>query len=615
MCRTDTVSSRAHQLALLLVATGTFVSLSFAQVSQGQISWSHVGGTAVASGLAGRAGGAVRGVWYSADGARLFVRTATGRIFETADLERWQLNRDEVLPLNPGASQVSGGRIYSLRGGNLFSSSTGGKVWINLTGFNGQSVVGGGANVLAENPRNSQELTIGNASGLWRSADGGLTWQGLNDGLPNLPLARLLTPRTALLQDGSAITVEAGTWVPTEVSPVEGELRLKAAQKLGTAVSVVAMSVTAQQDSVAYAGTPDGRLFASHDGGATWLESPRAASGLVSRIWLDNDRADVALAIAGNRLFRTINGGGFWDDVTGSMPEMQLRSVTADRSASVLYAATDRGVFTAKLSLNDAGASAGNWASVSQDLPSGPAVDVHYNVDGTLTAALEGYGVFEAAAPHRTRAVRLLNGADLTVRPAAPGSLVSVVGAELLTARSGEMLYPVLGASSSGTQLQVPFESGVGIVTLALESGSDRWTLPLTVKESAPALFVDSDGSPLVLDADSGLVIDPRTALHAGARVQLLATGLGKVNPDWPTGVPAPLDSPPAVRGSVSAFLDGVPVEVTRATLAPGYVGYYTVELQLPKFVNRGASELVLTMNAEQSNKVKLYLEPSPAGN
>ena len=65
------------------------------------------------------------------------------------------------------------------------------------------------------------------------------------------------------------------------------------------------------------------------------------------------------------------------------------------------------------------------------------------------------------------------------------------------------------------------------------------------------------------------------------------------------------------VAGTVTAFLDGRPTEVTRASLAPGYVGYYIVEMQIPAIVNRGASELQIVMNGAGSNSVKLSLEPN----
>jgi uncharacterized protein (TIGR03437 family) len=113
----------------------------------------------------------------------------------------------------------------------------------------------------------------------------------------------------------------------------------------------------------------------------------------------------------------------------------------------------------------------------------------------------------------------------------------------------------------------------------------------------------------MVLDAASGLVIDSGTPIRAGSTIQVLATGLGRVSPDWPTNVPAPVDSPPSVIAPVTAFLDGTPIRVTSATLAPTLIGSYVVELQIPAIVNRGATELRLVVNNEESNRVKLWLD------
>jgi uncharacterized protein (TIGR03437 family) len=283
----------------------------------------------------------------------------------------------------------------------------------------------------------------------------------------------------------------------------------------------------------------------------------------------------------------------------------------------VVYLATDRGVFAGTLSLNDAGAAAPKWTAAARDLPAAPAWDVILNADNTLTVALDGYGVFESPAPHRTRNIRAVSGADLTDRAAAPGSLVSVLGAKVDIVRNQGVSYPVLASSEQSSQVQVPFEARSGSFSLALEGTNERWTVPLTIRDTAPAIFVDGEGSPLILDAASGLVLDPKIAVYAGSTVQVLATGLGKVTPEWLTGVPAPVDSPPpSVNGTVTAFLDGRQIEVTRAVLAPGYIGYYLVELQIPPIVNRGASELRIVMNGEESNRVKLYLEPNlPASN
>ena len=49
---------------------------------------------------------------------------------------------------------------------------------------------------------------------------------------------------------------------------------------------------------------------------------------------------------------------------------------------------------------------------------------------------------------------------------------------------------------------------------------------------------------------------------------------------------------------------------VTRATLAPGYVGFYIVEGQVPKLVNSGPAELYLEVEGQPSNHVRVYIEP-----
>jgi uncharacterized protein (TIGR03437 family) len=619
MCLRDTsVTFRIIIARNYVVAAGLLMTC----VASGQTTdWKRVAGTTINEGLAGAASGPVDAVWYAPGGRGLLAQTQSGRIFETDDFVHWRLNTTASAPSGANVATVStisppedaakiqaaAGRLYAAGASNLYASEDDGQTWLNLTGFNNRSVIGGGFGSLAISPANSQEISAANEAGVWRSLDGGLSWQSLNEDLPNLMVRKLIGRRTVALADGTVVDVSAGSWTPVEGSDPELALRQRFSAALHADVSAAT-----QAGTVAYAGTSDGRVLVSRDNGATWVNSSgsgTAGTG-IARIWVDGERPDVALVASGSRLFRTVNGGLFWDEVTGALPPAPIHGIAADRSAGVVYVATDRGVYADNISLNDAGGTAGNWTSVARDLPVAPAWDVVLNPDDTLTVALDGYGVFESPAPWRTRTVRLVSGADLTDRAAAPGSLVSVLGAKVATVSNQGVAYPVLASSDQSSQLQVPFEAVVGTFSLALEGTSDRWTVPLTVKDAAPAIFVDADGSPLVLDAASGLVLDPKIAVSAGSTVQILATGLGKVTPDWPTGVPAPLDTPPAVAGTVTAFLDGRQIQVTRAVLAPGYVGYYLVELQIPAIVNRGASEFRIVMNGEESNRVKLYLEP-----
>jgi uncharacterized protein (TIGR03437 family) len=50
-------------------------------------------------------------------------------------------------------------------------------------------------------------------------------------------------------------------------------------------------------------------------------------------------------------------------------------------------------------------------------------------------------------------------------------------------------------------------------------------------------------------------------------------------------------------------------VQVTRATLVPGFIGFYLIELQLPGIVNAGQLELFLTADGVESNRVQMVIE------
>lgn len=585
----------------------------------GDVAWKRIGGTTIHRGLAGPSTGPVRSLWYNERGAGLTVETASGRILESVDFQHWRMNGSELRAAQPvelatGATVPEAGariqqatnRLYAVGSGNLYASDDTGRSWLNLTGFNGRSIIGDGFTAFAVSPDDPKDISASNSFGVWRSRDGGMSWHSLNDDLPNLPVRRLTGRRSLLLDDDSQVLLESGVWKPASSALADQEAALIArVTRAG-----IRVSAAAQAAGTLYSGSADGNLYASVDNGANWTLAPQSTGAPVERIWVDQERPQSALAIAGFRIFRTVNGGLFWDDVTGLLPQTRIHAVAADRSAGVIYTATERGVFTGTLSLDDAGPAATNWRSINRNLPAAAAWDLRLNPDNTLTVALDGYGVFETQAPHRSRAVRLVNAADLSERAAAPGSLLTILNAGVAQAVAGRLNYPVIATSEQSSQLQVPFETGAGAYQIALSGTEGRWMVPVNVKDASPAIFVDSEGSPLMVDSPSGLVMDTNVAVRAGASVSLLATGLGRVTPEWPAGVPAPLEAPPVVAGSVTAWLDGIPVEVVRATLAPGYVGYYLVELRLPRIVNRGATDLRLVMNREESNHVRLFIEP-----
>jgi uncharacterized protein (TIGR03437 family) len=489
---------------------------------------------------------------------------------------------------------------------------------------------------------NPEEIAVATDQGVFRSADAGKSWTSLNDGLPNLPVARLLN----LPEGDQGVRIEltgnlAAEWPPGEKQAwlaadnrdVVTEARLRAAlgallpgATAGTTITAIAVT-----GNTVYAGTADGQLRASSDRGQTWQTYAATGSGRVTRIWVNPADARVALAVFGAtpagatvldqraHILHTINGGVVWDNLTTNLPDVAVHGVTADAASGAIYVATDVGVFAGYADLGSLGGTP-NWTSLA-GLPSASAVDVMLDAQGNqLWAAIEGFGVYATLAPHRYLDPKVVSAADLVSRAVAPGSLISILGAQVAAARAGDVTIPVLSSSPSASQLQVPFDVRGNSLLLSATSQSATSTAtaagagwafaPLTVAAAAPAIFIGPDGTPMLLDGDSGVMLDAMTPGHTGGRIQILASGLGRVTPDWPAGLAAPAENPPRVAGTVQVYLDRSPVEVTRAVLAPGYVGLYLVEITVPKIVNYGPAELYIDSGGAVSNRVRVYIEP-----
>ena len=621
-------TSWAAALLLLAAAEGA--------LAQMRPDWRRVGSPSVELALASAATGPIGQVWFSPDGRQLFARTRAGRTFITTDFETWSPVLGTVPPVPERALQpaeparlpepsavavvaaVDQGHMYAI-GQQLSRSEDGGRSWTNLTQYRSGSVVGGGQHSLAVSPLDVNQLVLANDYGVWRSMDGGLTWAGLNQFLPNLATRRILatqggTTGTRIVAEGLG-TLElppgSAVWFPANNAELTTEEALLAQYSKLTGAPMTAMGAGG---STVYAGAGDGRIWVSLDGGATFRISRMEPSGAVQRFYVDPAEPRVALAaLSGNgtRVLRTTSSGALWDDLTGNLPDGAVHGITADRAAGAVYTATDRGVFVARTDLENATLPASNWVSLGEGLPAAPAWDVRLDPAGVqLYAALDGDGVFATAAPHRLWNLRIVSTADFMPRPAAPGALLSVIGGQVKTAQGGDLSYPVLSASDRESQIQVPFEAVGPSVALSLETNAGRVTLGLPVQPVAPAIFVSRDGLPMLYDADTGLPLDARNTAHSNGRIQILATGLGKVRPDWPTNIPAPHQNPPTVAASLKIYLDGSPLEVTRATLAPDFIGFYLIETQLPPVANLGTSELYISADGQASNRVQIVVEP-----
>jgi len=553
-------------LALAIVPAGT------AQEAR----WTRIGSYGIQAGLAGPAGGAAADVAFATDGRTLTVRASDGRtLLSTDGGESWQADDGfrQLINLSPEGGFAGrdvfrhpyrAGVLYAL-GGDLEVSFDDGASWTSLTGGD-SSLIGAEHDSIAFDPLNPDRIYVANGYGLWRSADGGLTWYGLNENLPNFPEARFEPgargAAPVLRSDvlgGLTYSVGLGAWrrAPLETGPIKQEGRSPA-------------------------------------------------------IWRHPENPNVYVVAAGGssgaRLFRSLDAGASWDDLTSDLPAGELTAVTASPETGAVYVAGTMGVYYAASDLENP-APASPWTEVTGDLPARVRDLYLETASGRLYAAAAGEGVFRRRAPDVAGRLRALNAADLSTRPNAPGGLVTLQGASVESASVGGANAPVLAATDSEAQIQIPFEAQGESVALALTTRSGKRSLQLPMEAVSPAIFVDG-GAPLVLSAATGRLLDLTRPARGGDRLLILASGLGRVEPAWPTGVPAPLEDPPKPTAAVAATLNGKPLRVISASLAGGYVGAYFVEVELPIELNAGPAELQIAAAGAESNAVRIFVQP-----
>jgi len=226
----------------------------------------------------------------------------------------------------------------------------------------------------------------------------------------------------------------------------------------------------------------------------------------------------------------------------------------------------------------------------------------------------------------------IVNAADFT-SPVAPGGIASVFGNFLVpspillpespapTSVSGlAVLFgggapaPLLFASNGQLNIQVPWELAGKSQTYATAfldyNVSDSQTVNLA--PFSPAIFTrnaQGTGQGMILDL-SYQVVDASNPVAAGGYIQIFCTGLGAVSNQPPTGSSAPLAPLSWTAATVTATIGGAPANVTFSGLAPGYVGLYQVNAQVPAgLAANGTAPVVLSVGGAVSNTATIAVQ------
>ena len=200
----------------------------------------------------------------------------------------------------------------------------------------------------------------------------------------------------------------------------------------------------------------------------------------------------------------------------------------------------------------------------------------------------------------------------------APGSIVSIYGTNLASGTQtasqnplpkvlagsriliNGLAAPLLSASSTQINAQVPYETPAGTATVvAMAGNSASAPVALRIQETAPGIFV-------VLNQD-GTVNGPAHAASLGSTLMVFATGLGPTEPSVPDGVAAPSGQPVSAMVPLSASIGGQNATVLAAGLAPGSVGVFTVTLRVPQ-QTPGNHPLVIQAGGISSNSLAVNI-------
>ncbi|MCD6520044.1 MAG: hypothetical protein J7M05_09010 [Anaerolineae bacterium] len=236
----------------------------------------------------------------------VFAGTETGDLYRSTDGGRtWDLLQSQ---LGPGSVNglwlapdfAESGRMVAGVGQQLYLSNDGGESWQQVSELPGSVLALAG---------DAQVVLVGlHDAGLWKSTDGGDTWASASDQLSARGFARIVPAGAKLYtfgpQEGLWVSEDRGqTWQSLEsvsahlplsaasvsekgplfiATPEEGILR---STDDGQSWQVVARETSVQallvlpEEGVGWAGTRDGRLFLTKDGGETWQEAKNRWEG------------------------------------------------------------------------------------------------------------------------------------------------------------------------------------------------------------------------------------------------------------------------------------------------------------------------------------------------
>ncbi len=222
----------------------------------------------------------------------------------------------------------------------------------------------------------------------------------------------------------------------------------------------------------------------------------------------------------------------------------------------------------------------------------------------------------------------VVNGASFAPAPArvAPGSVIAIFGTRLAPAEAAASALPLPTALGS-----VAVDVTFGRTTLQMplfyvSPGQINAQLPVEVPHSAPADVVVRLGGlrsePLTINvslsetgiftyqSNRAVAVNQDGALNSstapaprGSVITVYLTGQGALDPEIPSGLPAPVNRLSRAANEASATIGGVAAQIEFLGATPGFVALSQANITVPADAPTGDQPLVITVAGHPSNR------------
>ncbi|HUK23074.1 MAG TPA: hypothetical protein VLV49_00740 [Terriglobales bacterium] len=293
-------------------------------------------------------GGDVRSLSYDPQKPdHLYLGTATGTIYFSKDDGRtWErfahlgvgddyvLDHIVVNPQNSKVIYVGAWSVENQTTGELFRSGDGGKTWASLPGMKGKSV-----RALAMSASNPNVLVAGALDGVYRTLDGGDTWQRISPASD----MQIKNIESIAIDPKDPNVVYAGTWHLAWKTANAGAAWEHINKGMIEDSDVFSIIVDSSNPSVVFASACSG-IYRSEDSGELFHKIQGIPFSARRTRVLKQDPGNPAIIYAGTTegLWKTTDSGREWRHVSSS--EIVVNDVLVDpRNSQRVLLATDRG--------------------------------------------------------------------------------------------------------------------------------------------------------------------------------------------------------------------------------------------------------------------------------